>query len=105
MLSAVACQEKGLLDWGVCDVIGGSCGRLERANRLVKAGGDFGSVIVRVVSRQLTVPTDCYISGRCVCGSVELTRVRILFVAADLAKPGVDEVRVRANYSIGICEG
>ena len=40
-------------------------------------------VIARVVSRQLTVPTDC---GRCSCGSVELTRVRIWLVAADLAK-------------------
>ena len=39
---------------------------------------------------------------RCLCGSVELTWVRIGFVAADLAKPQVDEVRVRANYSIGI---
>ena len=31
------------------------------ANRLVTAGGDFGSVIYREVSRQITVPTDCYI--------------------------------------------
>ena len=32
-LSAVACQEKGLLIWFSCDVFGWSCGRLERANR------------------------------------------------------------------------
>ena len=43
--------------------------------------------------------------GRCSCGSVELTRVRIWFVAADLSKRRVDEVRVRANFSIGIREG
>ena len=50
-LVAVGCQEKGLLDWCSCDVIWWSCGRLERANRLGThggAGGDFGSVIVRV---------------------------------------------------------
>ena len=76
-----------------------------RANRLFAVGGDFGSVIVRVVSSQLTVPTDCYIGGRCSCGSVEFTRVRIWFVAADLAKRRMDEVRVRANYSFGIREG
>ena len=31
MLSAVACQEKGLLAWCICGVIGWSCGRLGRA--------------------------------------------------------------------------
>ena len=30
--------------------------------------------------------------GRCLCGSVELTRARIWFVAADLTKRRVDEV-------------
>ena len=50
MLSAVASQDKGLLDCCICDVIGCSCGRLGRTNMLVAAGGDFGSVIVRVVS-------------------------------------------------------
>ena len=79
MLSAVACQEKGLLDWCIGDVSWWSCGRFVRANRLVTAGGDFLSVI----SIQLTVPTDCYIGERCSCGSVELTRVRIWFVAAN----------------------
>ena len=39
--------------------------------------------------------------GRCSCGSVELTWVRIGFVAADLAKH-LDEVKLKANYSIGI---
>ena len=67
------------------------------ANRLITAGGDFGSAIARVVSRQLTVPTKCYMGGRCSCGSFELTRVRIWFVAADLARRRLDEVRVRAN--------
>ena len=66
-----ACQEKGLHDWCICDVIGWSCGRLERAKRRVTTGGDYGSVIVRVV------PTDCYMGGRCLCGSGELTWVRI----------------------------
>ena len=61
-------------------------------------------MIVRVVSRQLTVPTDRYICERRACGSVELTRVRMWFVAADVGKRRVDEVRVRANYSIGIRE-
>ena len=65
----------------------------------------FGSVIVRVGSRQLTVPTDCYMCGRCSRGSVELTRVRIWFVAADFDKRRLDEVRVRAYYSIWIREG
>ena len=46
--------------------------------------------------------TDCYIGGRCSCRSVELKWVGIGFVATDLAKRRVDEVRVRANYSIGI---
>ena len=46
--------------------------------------------------------TDCYIGGRCSCRSVELIWVGIGFVATDLAKRRVDEVRVRANYSIGI---
>ena len=50
MLSAVACQEKGLLDWCICDVIGWSYGWLGTANVLVTAGSDFGSVIVRVIS-------------------------------------------------------
>ena len=39
----------------ICDVIGWSCGRLMRENRLGTDGGavcDFGSVIVRVVSRR-----------------------------------------------------
>ena len=53
--------NRSLLDWCICDVIGWSCGRLRRANRLVTAGGGFGSVIVRVVSRH---PTDCYIGMR-----------------------------------------
>ena len=35
MLSAVACQEKGLLDWCICDVIGWSRERLGRSSRLV----------------------------------------------------------------------
>ena len=78
MLSAVARQENGLLEWYICDVIRWPCGRLGRANRLVTAGVDFGSVIGRVVSREPTVPTDCYMGGRYSCGSVELTRVRIL---------------------------
>ena len=46
---------KGLLDWCSSDVIYWSCGRLERANGLGThggAGGDFGSVIVRVKSRR-----------------------------------------------------
>ena len=46
--------------------------------------------------------TDCNMGGRCACGSVELAWVRIGFVVADLAKRRVVEVRVRANYSIGI---
>ena len=52
---AVACQEKGLLDWCICDVMWWCCGTLERANRLGMdggAGGDFGLVIVRVLSRR-----------------------------------------------------
>ena len=105
MLTVVAFQEKGLLDWCICGVIGWFCGRLGRANRLVTAGGDFRSVIVRVVSRQLTVLTYCYMGVRCSCGSVELTMARIWFVVADLAKRRVHEVRVRANYSIEIREG
>ena len=48
------------------------------------------------------VRTDCYVGGRCLCRSVELTLVGIGFVATDLAKRLVDEVRVRANYNIGI---
>ena len=75
------------------------CGRLGRANKLVTAGDDFGSVIVRVVSRSLTVPTDCYMGGRCSCGSVEFTKVRIWFVAADLANRRVDEVLERTILS------
>ena len=39
--------------------------------------------------------------GRCSCRSVEFTWVGIGFVATDLAKRRVDEVRVIANYSIG----
>ena len=71
MLDVIDCsvpRNKSLLDWCICDVIGWSCGRLGfglgRASKLVTAGGGFGSVIVRVVSRQLTVPTDCYMDGR-----------------------------------------
>ena len=45
--------------------------------------------------------TDCYRGGRCAYGSVELAWVKIGFVVVDLAKRWVDEVRVRANYSIG----
>ena len=48
------------------------------------------------------VRTDYYVGGRCSCRSVKLTWVGIEFVATDLAKRRVDEVRVRANYSIGI---
>ena len=39
-----------------CDVIGWSCGRLERANWLGThggAGGDFGSVVVRVFNSRI----------------------------------------------------
>ena len=32
----LACQEKGLLGCRICDVIRWSCGRLGRANRLVR---------------------------------------------------------------------
>ena len=48
------------------------------------------------------VRTDCYMGGRCSCGSMLLTRVRIGFVATDLTNRRVDEVRVTANYSTGI---
>ena len=46
--------------------------------------------------------TNCYIGGRCSCRFVELKWGGIWFVATDLAKCRVDEVRVRDNYSIGI---
>ena len=46
------------------------------------------------------VGTDCYIGGRCLCRSVELKWVGTGFVATDLAKRRVDEVRMRPNYSI-----
>ena len=42
--------KKGLLDWCICNVIGWSCGRLARTDS--GADGDFGSVIVRIVSRR-----------------------------------------------------
>ena len=84
----VTYQEKGLLDWRISDVNGWSCSRLGRAIRLVTAGGDFGSVIVRVVSRQLTVPTDCYMGGRWSCGSAELIRVKIYLFPLTLLSVG-----------------
>ena len=62
-----------------------------RANRLVTAGCDFGSVIVRVFSRRLFGKTFMS-SGRCSCGSSELTWAKIEIVAADLAKRRVDDV-------------
>ena len=71
-----------------------------RANRLVTdgdAGGDFGSVIVRVVSRRLFGKPVMW-GGRCSCGSVELTWVSIRIIAADLAMRQMDVVRVRENY-------
>ena len=65
---AVACQEKGLLDWCSCDVIWWSCGRLERANRLGTHGGacgDFGLVIVRVFkSRRWLYRREMFVSFR-----------------------------------------
>ena len=67
MLDVINCSVPGngsLLDWCICDVIWWSCDRLGRASKLVTAGGGFGSVIVSVVSRKLTVPTDCYMGGR-----------------------------------------
>ena len=48
------------------------------------------------------VRTDCYMGGRCSCGSVELTWVGTGYVSTDLAKRRVDEVKLKANYSIGI---
>ena len=45
------------------------------------------------------VRTDCYMGGRFSCGSMELTWIRIEFVATDLTKRRVDKVRVTANYS------
>ena len=48
------------------------------------------------------VRTDCYIGERCSCRSAELTWVGFGFVATDYATCRVDELRVRANYSIGI---
>ena len=44
--------------------------------------------------------TDCCMGGRCPCGSVELAWLRI--VSLILLQRRVDEVRVRANYGIGI---
>ena len=54
------------------------------------AGGDFGSVVVRVVSRRWL---DRYMGGRSSCGSVE-------FRGVDMSKNlkcRVDEVKMRAN--------